>query len=106
MAYDQESVPARLGEGLSQTGFLGTEPIRRAIDGLKFFREVNGLYGVLHTLPVATSAVREAANRESFLRQVLGETSFKFRVLSGKEEALFSFSGASRALWRLEHAFL
>jgi exopolyphosphatase / guanosine-5'-triphosphate,3'-diphosphate pyrophosphatase len=98
VAYDQESVPARLGEGLSQTGFLGTEPIRRAIDGLKFFREVNGLYGVLHTLPVATSAVREAANRESFLRQVLGETSFKFRVLSGKEEALFSFSGASRAL--------
>jgi len=98
VAYDQESVPARLGEGLSQTGFLGSEPIRRAIDGLKFFREVNGLYNVLHTLPVATSAVREAANRESFLKQVYEETSFKFRVLSGKEEALFSYFGAAKAL--------
>jgi exopolyphosphatase / guanosine-5'-triphosphate,3'-diphosphate pyrophosphatase len=98
VAYDQESVPARLGEGLSQTGFLGTEPMRRAIEGLKFFREVNSLYGVLHTLPVATSAVREAANRDVFLKQVFEETSFKFRVLTGREEALFSYSGASRAL--------
>ncbi len=98
VAYDQESVPARLGEGLSQTGFLGSEPIRRAIEGLKFFREVNGLYGVRHTLPVATSAVREAANRTPFLRQVTEETGFKFRVLSGKEEALLSYSGAARAL--------
>ena len=98
IAYDQESVPAKLGEGLSQTGFLGSEPIRRAIEGLKFFREVNELYGIRHTLPVATSAVREAANREPFLRQVHEETGFRFRVLSGKEEALFSYSGASRAL--------
>lgn len=97
-AYDQESVPARLGEGLSQTGFLGSEPIRRAIEGLKFFKEVNGLYGVRHTLPVATSAVREAANRDSFLEQVFEETGFKFRVLSGREEALFSYSGAARAI--------
>ncbi len=98
VAYDQESVPARLGEGLSQTGFLGSEPIRRAVEGLKFFREVNELYGIRHTLPVATSAVREAANREPFLKQVFEETGFRFRVLSGREEALFSYAGASRAL--------
>jgi exopolyphosphatase / guanosine-5'-triphosphate,3'-diphosphate pyrophosphatase len=98
LAYDQESVPARLGEGLSQTGFLGNEPIRRAIDGLKFFKEINGLYGVHQTLPVATSAVREAANQEMFLKQVFDETGLKFRVLSGREEALYSFSGAARAI--------
>jgi exopolyphosphatase / guanosine-5'-triphosphate,3'-diphosphate pyrophosphatase len=97
-AYDQESVPARLGEGLSQTGFLGTEPIRRAINGLKFFKEINELYGIRHCLPVATSAVREAANREQFVKQVLDETGLNLRVLSGKEEALFSYSGAVRAL--------
>lgn len=97
-AYDQESVPARLGEGLSQTGFLGTDPMRRAIEGLKFFKEVNELYGVRHCLPVATSAVREAGNRDQFLEQVYTETGFKLRVLSGREEALFSFSGGARAL--------
>src|SRR5579872_7311819 len=98
VAFDQESVPARLGEGLSQTGFLGSEPIRRAINGLKFFKEINEVYGVRHCLPVATSAVREAANREQFLSQVHLETGFKFKVLSGKEEALYSYSGAVRAL--------
>ena len=97
-AYDQESVLARLGEGLSQTGFLGSEPIRRAIEGLKFFKEVNEIYGVRHTLAVATSAVREAANRDQFVNQVFAETGFKLRVLTGKEEALFSYSGAVRAL--------
>jgi len=98
VAFDQESVPARLGEGLSQTGFLGTEPIRRAIEGLKFFGEINEIYGVRHSLPVATSAVREAGNREQFLEQVFIETGFKFRVLTGKEEAQFSYSGAVRSL--------
>lgn len=98
VAYDQESVPARLGEGLSQTGFLGGDPMRRAIEGLKFFREVNEIYGVRHSLPVATSAVREAGNRDQFLKQVSEETGFRFRVLTGKEEALFSYSGAVRAL--------
>lgn len=96
--FDQKSVPARLGEGLSQTGFLGTTPMRRALDGLKFFKEVNDFNGVRHTLPVATSAVREAANSEEFLGQVLQDTGFKFRILSGREEALYSYTGAARSL--------
>jgi exopolyphosphatase/guanosine-5'-triphosphate,3'-diphosphate pyrophosphatase len=103
--FDNESVPARLGEGLSQTGFLGAEPVRRAIDGLKFFREVNEFNGVRQTLPVATSAVREAANSQQFLRQIFSETGFKFRVLSGKEEALYSYSGAARSLGRSDILF-
>jgi exopolyphosphatase / guanosine-5'-triphosphate,3'-diphosphate pyrophosphatase len=97
-AYDQESVPARLGDGLSQTGFLGNEPIRRAIEGLNYFREINDFYGIRHCLPVATSAVREAGNKDQFLKDVSEETGFKFRTLSGKEEALFSYYGAIRAL--------
>ncbi|MDG6997514.1 MAG: Ppx/GppA family phosphatase [Nitrososphaerota archaeon] len=96
--FDQKSIPARLGEGLSQTGFLGTTPIQRALDGLRFFREVNEFNGVKHTIPVATSAVREAANSEEFLKKVLSETGFKFRVLSGREEALYSYTGAARSL--------
>ena len=96
--FDQKSVPARLGEGLSQTGFLGTMPMRRALDGLKFFKEVNEFNGVRHSLPVATSAVREAANSEEFLKQAIAETGFKFRILSGKEEALYCYTGAARSL--------
>jgi exopolyphosphatase / guanosine-5'-triphosphate,3'-diphosphate pyrophosphatase len=96
--FDQKSVPARLGEGLSQTGFLGATPMRRALDGLRFFKEVNEFNGVKHTLPVATSAVREAANSADFVKQILSDTGFKFRILSGREEALYSYTGAARSL--------
>ncbi len=103
--FEHKSVPARLGEGLSQTGFLAPEPMRRAIDGLKFFKEVNDYNGVKQSLSVSTSAVREAANSKQFLQDVFSETGFKFRVLSGKEEALYSFTGAARALEHSEILF-
>ncbi|MHB1867952.1 MAG: Ppx/GppA phosphatase family protein [Nitrososphaerales archaeon] len=96
--FDEKSLPARLGEGLNQSGFLGTGPMHRTIEGLKFFKEVNEYNGVRQSLPVATSAVREASNGDQFLKQAFSETGFKFRVLSGKEEALYSYSGAARAL--------
>ena len=97
-AFYQRSLVVRLGEGLNQTGFLGEGPVRRALEGLRFFKELNEFNGVRYCLPIATSAVREAANRDQFLRQVFEETGFKLRVLSGREEALYSFSGAVRAL--------
>lgn len=97
-AFYQRSILARLGEELNQTGFLGGEAIRRAIGGLKFFIELNEFNGVKYCIPIATSAVREAANRDEFLRQVLEETGLRLRVLSGREEALYSYSGAARAL--------
>ncbi|NDF30325.1 MAG: hypothetical protein EB150_09060, partial [Nitrososphaeria archaeon] len=46
----------------------------------------------------ATSAVREASNRENFLDKVYFETGFKFRILSEEEEALYSYAGAIRSL--------
>jgi len=98
VAYAQKSIPARIGEGLSQTGFLGNEQIKRTLEGLKYLREINELHSIRHCIPIATSAVREAANREQFLRLAFRETGFRFRVLSGRDEALLSFSGAARAV--------
>jgi exopolyphosphatase/guanosine-5'-triphosphate,3'-diphosphate pyrophosphatase len=50
-------------------------------------------------LPIATSAVREASNQHEFLRLVQKKTGFGFRVLTEEEEALYSYIGASRAIW-------
>jgi exopolyphosphatase/guanosine-5'-triphosphate,3'-diphosphate pyrophosphatase len=50
-------------------------------------------------LPIATSAVREASNQHEFLRLVEEKTGFGFRVLTEEEEALYSYIGASRAIW-------
>jgi exopolyphosphatase / guanosine-5'-triphosphate,3'-diphosphate pyrophosphatase len=97
VAYGQQSVLAKVGEGLDQTGFLGDKPIRRTIKALKQFRAIVDLEQSDHVLPVATSAVREAGNREEFLKQAYEETGFKFKVLSEKEEAVYAFEGAKSA---------
>jgi exopolyphosphatase/guanosine-5'-triphosphate,3'-diphosphate pyrophosphatase len=97
VAYGQHSVLAKVGEGLDQTGFLGDKPIRRTLKTLKQFRAIVDLEQSNHILPVATSAVREAGNREEFLKQTYQETGFKFKVLSEKEEAVYAFEGAKGA---------
>jgi exopolyphosphatase/guanosine-5'-triphosphate,3'-diphosphate pyrophosphatase len=97
VAYGQHSVLAKVGEGLDQTGFLGDKPIRRTLKALKQFRAIVDLEQSSYVLPVATSAVREAGNREQFLKQAYQETRFKFKVLSEKEEAVYAFEGAKSA---------
>ncbi len=93
-AYQQEGVKVKLGEGLHKTGYLGKEPIKRTIDALLMFHDVINFDSIRHVLPVATSAVREAGNRQDFLKQVYSQTGFQFKVLSGQEEGLYSYIGA------------
>ncbi len=94
----QEDAKVKLGEELDETGFLAVGPIERTLRVLKMFREVVELESPRYVLPVATSAVREAANRSEFL-QLSEETSrFRFRVLSEQEEALLSYFGAVLSL--------
>jgi exopolyphosphatase/guanosine-5'-triphosphate,3'-diphosphate pyrophosphatase len=97
-AYGQISALPRLGEGLDQTGFLADQSIKRTIKALKLFRDIVDLQRVNHVLPVATSAVREAGNKALFLKQAVVETGFGFKVLSEREEAVYSFAGARAAL--------
>jgi exopolyphosphatase/guanosine-5'-triphosphate,3'-diphosphate pyrophosphatase len=77
---------------------LAKKPISRAIDTLKVFRDIIQLNPIKSVLPIATSAVREASNKNEFLTQVLKETGFNFKILSEREEALYSYVGAIKAL--------
>ena len=74
------------------------EAIRRTIDGLKLFKSIIDFHTIGHILPVATSAVRDAYNKAEFLREVYLETGFRFKVLSGEEEAFYSYYGARKYL--------
>ena len=90
----QEGVKVKLGEGLDRTGYLGKEPIERTIQALKRFQEIINFDGITQVLPVATSAVREASNRNDFLKQAYVEAGFQFKVLTEQEEAFYSYVGA------------
>lgn len=96
--YQQEGIKVRLGEGLDEKGKLGKKPMSRAIDTLQVFRDIIQLNPIKSVLPIATSAVREAHNKEDFLNVVSKETGFNFKVLSEREEALYSYVGAIKSL--------
>lgn len=97
-AYGQESVLPRLGEGLDRSGILEAQPIKRTIKALKLFRDIVTVQRIDHVLPIATSAVREAGNKQFFLKEAVVETGFAFKVLSEREEAVYSYAGARAAL--------
>jgi exopolyphosphatase/guanosine-5'-triphosphate,3'-diphosphate pyrophosphatase len=96
--YSQEGVTVRLGEGVDESRFLNESSICRTIDALKLFRDIIKFESVDHVLAVATSAVREATNKNNFLAEVYQKTGFRLRVLSGKEESLYSYGGALRSI--------
>jgi len=94
----QEDAKVKLGEELDETGFLAVPPMERTLRVLKMFREIVDFESPRYVLPVATSAVREAANQGEFLHLAEETTKFKFRVLSEQEEALLSYFGAVLSL--------
>jgi exopolyphosphatase/guanosine-5'-triphosphate,3'-diphosphate pyrophosphatase len=98
MSYGQLGALAKLGEGLERTGYLGNEQMSRTIDALRLCRETASLESIKHVLLIGTSPVREAANREEFLRRVQEETGLKMRVLTGNEEALYGVLGALKSI--------
>ncbi|HET7390417.1 MAG TPA: hypothetical protein VFJ51_06305, partial [Nitrososphaeraceae archaeon] len=95
--YEEKRMNVRLGEGLNFAGHLRKKSVQQTINSLKFFRDIINFQSIKDVLPVATSAVREATNRQDFLKEVYQETGFQFRVLSGKEESLYSYLGALKS---------
>ncbi|MEO9221664.1 MAG: exopolyphosphatase, partial [Mycobacteriaceae bacterium] len=84
----------RLGQGVDATGQLAPEAIERTRAALVDYAAVCADAGVERVRMVATSATRDAGNREDFfgmVREVLGTDA---EVITGDEEARLSFAGA------------
>ena len=88
----------RLGEGVDQTKRLSSAAMDRVIHCLQEWRNVIDGYHVEATAVVATSAVRDAANRDDFLKRVKREAGFEVEVISGEEEARRTLLGIHSGL--------
>ncbi len=86
---------ARLGEGEFQDQYLKEEAMRRAISICAHFRVLGLSYGAGEVYAVATSATRDALNRNDFLERLREEADLDVRVVSGKEEARLIYLGVS-----------
>jgi exopolyphosphatase/guanosine-5'-triphosphate,3'-diphosphate pyrophosphatase len=84
----------RLGEGVDASGTLAPAAMDRVLRCLDRYAEQAASLGAETRLAVATSAVRDAANRGELLAGVEGR-GFTARVLSGSEEAAATFAGVA-----------
>ena len=88
----------RLGEGVDQTKQLSVAAMDRVVQCLKEWREIIDASHVDAAAVVATSAVRDAANREEFLDRVKREADFEVELITGKEEARRTMLGIRSGL--------
>jgi exopolyphosphatase/guanosine-5'-triphosphate,3'-diphosphate pyrophosphatase len=88
----------RLGEGVDRTGRLSPDALARTFAVLDEYSEIIRDLGVDATRMVATSATRDATNRDEFVAGVAARLGVEPEVVSGEEEAALSFAGATREL--------
>jgi len=77
----------RLGRSTARDQMLSQAAMDRAVTAIRKFRSTAEIYGARAFIAVATSAVREAANRHEFIERVAAETGVHVDILSGIEEA-------------------
>ncbi|HSK54227.1 MAG TPA: Ppx/GppA phosphatase family protein [Jiangellales bacterium] len=95
---DRRMEIVRLGQGVDRTGRLAPDALARTLAALAGYSHRASALGVERTRVIATSATRDAANRDDFVGGVVEVLGVPPEVVTGDEEARLSFTGATRAL--------
>jgi exopolyphosphatase/guanosine-5'-triphosphate,3'-diphosphate pyrophosphatase len=88
----------RLGQGVDKSRRLAPEAIERTLARLAHYRSVIDGHGVGATRAVATSACRDAENREEFFDAAEAVLGVRPELISGDEEGTLAFAGAVSGL--------
>jgi exopolyphosphatase/guanosine-5'-triphosphate,3'-diphosphate pyrophosphatase len=95
---DRVKEMVRLGRRAFTSGKLERQSMDLAVRALKNFVRLARLRRVERIRAVATSAVREAQNRNAFIARIRRETGLRVRVIPGEEEARLIVNAARHAL--------
>lgn len=88
----------RLGQGVDAAGHLDDGALARTLDCLAEYAGRWQELGAARAAISATSAVRDASDRDRFFRGAEERTGVRPAVLTGEEEARASFAGATASL--------
>jgi exopolyphosphatase/guanosine-5'-triphosphate,3'-diphosphate pyrophosphatase len=92
---DRDLVITRLGEGVDREGTINPEALRRTVAAIAGYAERCRARDTHAIRIIATSAVRDAANRDDFTSAVRRATGIDPVLLSGDQEAQLGFLGAT-----------
>ena len=95
---DRRMTIVRLGQDVDRTGRLAPEALTRTFAACDEYAQVIADFGVERVRFVATSASRDASNRDEFVAGVTARLGVVPEVVTGAEEAALSFTGAVRGL--------
>ncbi len=87
-----------LGKDTFTHGRLGAATVEATLKSLEGFRRIMDTYGVVRYRAVATSAVREAGNRDAFLDRVRLRTGIEVEVIDGSEENRLTYMAVREQL--------
>jgi len=93
-----ERYSLRLGEGVFLRHRFSEELFKKGVKAFRHFKEVMDEFGVTQYRAVATSASREARNRDPFVRQIKKKCGIQLEVISGAEESRLGREAALAAL--------
>ncbi len=96
----------KLGEGGINKAIIAPEAYKRGIDTLVKFSETIAQYPVKQVIAIATSAVRDTANGQNFIAEVLQKTNINIQTISGDTEAELIYQGAKAAINLKNELFL
>lgn len=85
----------RLGEGMTDKAYIGKGPQERTLKAIEEFAAAARLEGADEIFAYGTSIMRDAANGPAFSDEVTSAVGIPVRILSGKEEAYYSYIGAA-----------
>lgn len=95
---DDRAEITRLGAGVDRARQIGPEGERRSLEVLKSYLETCRSLGVDEIAAVGTSALRDARNTGVFKTRLKRELGLDLRVLSGEEEASYSYLAVQSGL--------
>jgi exopolyphosphatase/guanosine-5'-triphosphate,3'-diphosphate pyrophosphatase len=96
----------RLGQGVDQNKAFHPDAIDRTLKAVELFRDEIASKGVEKIRFCATSATRDASNRNLFIDGVRNILGIEVEVIPGEEEAELSFIGATKELRQSDAPFL
>jgi len=92
---EKHLIITRMGQGLSANGVISKDAIERNLNALSIFKEKAVQFGAQEMIAIATSAVRDAGNREEFLKAAKQHTDIDIMVISGELEADLGITGVA-----------
>jgi exopolyphosphatase / guanosine-5'-triphosphate,3'-diphosphate pyrophosphatase len=84
-------IPLRLGEEVFDKGIISPKKLENFVKTIQSFKLISEIFNVKKLRACATSAMREASNREEVIEEIKKKTGVEIEIISGDEEARLIF---------------